>query len=67
MPIAVNSHELAEGQAIVDARYDNDSIGMSLIDICGHGTTAALHAGLVKYATRAYASHGQNPRPSCAR
>ena len=98
MPIAVNSHELAEGQAIVDAlygpsfdmfssdefavahayeagrvggkvggdvidlyRYDNDSIGISLIDICGHGTTAALHAGLVKYATRAYASHGQNP------
>lgn len=41
--------------------YDNDSIGLSLIDICGHGTPAALHAGLAKYATRAYASHGQTP------
>jgi sigma-B regulation protein RsbU (phosphoserine phosphatase) len=50
------------GGDVIDLyRYDNDSIGISLIDICGHGTTAALHAGLVKYATRAYASHGQNP------
>ena len=35
---------------------------LSLTDISGKGVTAALHAGLVKYGVRAFASEGQRPR-----
>lgn len=59
------SYKLAEGGAggdIIDVyHFDNDSVAFSIADIAGKGTQAAIHAALIKYGLRAYASHGLNP------
>lgn len=45
------------GGDIVDVfPFDNRSVGFSIADISGKGVRAAVHAALVKYALRAYAS-----------
>ncbi len=55
-------YRLAEGQAggdIVDVyEFDNRSIAFSMADISGKGLQAAMHAGMIKYGLRAYASAG---------
>jgi serine phosphatase RsbU (regulator of sigma subunit) len=59
------TYRLAEGLAggdIVDVyHFDNDSVAFSIADIAGKGTRAAVHAALVKYGLRAYASEGLTP------
>ncbi len=59
------TYRLAEGSAggdIVDIyHFDNDSVAISIADISGKGTQAAVHAALIKYGLRAYASQGLNP------
>lgn len=58
-------YRLAEGHAggdIIDVyHFDNDSVALSIADISGKGTQAAIHAALIKYGLRAYSSHGLNP------
>lgn len=58
---AVEYH-MAQGDAggdIVDVYlFDNGSVAFSVCDISGKGARAALHAALVRYALRAYASAG---------
>jgi len=45
------------GGDIIDVfPFDNRSVGFSIADISGKGVRAAVHAALVKYALRAYAS-----------
>jgi sigma-B regulation protein RsbU (phosphoserine phosphatase) len=39
--------------------FDNGSVGFSVADISGKGVRAAVHAALIKYAIRAYASAEQ--------
>jgi serine phosphatase RsbU (regulator of sigma subunit) len=55
-------YKLAEGQAggdIVDVyEFDNRSVAFSVADISGKGLQAAMHAGMIKYGLRAYASAG---------
>ncbi len=47
------------GGDIVDVyHFDNDAVSFSIADISGKGTEAAIHAAMVKYGLRAYASHG---------
>ncbi len=47
------------GGDIVDVfRYGDGRTSIAVIDISGHGIRPARHAGLVKYALRAYASQG---------
>ena len=54
--------ELHSGGDIVDVyRFDNDAVALSIADISGKGTQAAVHAALIKYGLRAYASHGLTP------
>jgi serine phosphatase RsbU (regulator of sigma subunit) len=59
------TYKLAEGHAggdIIDIyHFDNDSVAISIADIAGKGTQAAVHAALIKYGLRAYASQGLNP------
>lgn len=59
------TYRLAEGHAggdIIDIyHFDNDSVAISIADISGKGTQAAVHAALIKYGLRAYASQGLNP------
>ncbi len=59
------TYRLAEGLAggdIVDVyHFDNNSVAFSIADIAGKGTRAAVHAALVKYGLRAYASEGLSP------
>lgn len=59
------AYKLADGGAggdIIDVyHFDNDSVAFSIADIAGKGTQAAIHAALIKYGLRAYASHGLNP------
>lgn len=58
-------YKLAEGQVggdLVDVyQFDNDSIAISVADIAGKGTQAAVHAAMIKYGLRAYASLGLSP------
>jgi phosphoserine phosphatase RsbU/P len=50
------------GGDIVDVyHFDNDAVSFSIADISGKGTEAAVHAALVKYGLRAYASQGLTP------
>jgi phosphoserine phosphatase RsbU/P len=59
------TYKLAEGNAggdIIDIyHFDNDSVAIAIADIAGKGTQAAVHAALIKYGLRAYASQGLNP------
>jgi sigma-B regulation protein RsbU (phosphoserine phosphatase) len=59
------TYRLAEGHAggdIIDVyHFDNDSVAISIADISGKGTQAAVHAALIKYGLRAYSSHGLSP------
>ncbi len=50
------------GGDIVDVyHFDNDAVSFCIADISGKGTEAAVHAALVKYGLRAYASQGLTP------
>lgn len=50
------------GGDIVDVyQFDNDAVSLSIADISGKGTRAAIHAALIKYGLRAYSSHGLTP------
>jgi sigma-B regulation protein RsbU (phosphoserine phosphatase) len=55
------AHGLTGGDIVDVYHFDNDSVSFSITDISGKGTTAAVHAALVKYGLRAYASHGLTP------
>lgn len=58
-------YSLAQGEVggdIVDAYlFDNGSIAFSVSDISDKGPRAALHAALIKFSLRAYASQGATP------
>src|ERR1700733_7158488 len=58
-------YQLAQGLTggdIVDVyHFDNDAVSFCIADISGKGTEAAVHAALVKYGLRAYASQGLTP------
>ena len=57
--VAYRLAEVHSGGDIVDAyQFDNDSVALSIADISGKGTQAAIHAALIKYGLRAYASLG---------
>jgi sigma-B regulation protein RsbU (phosphoserine phosphatase) len=48
------------GGDLVDAyAYLNGQVSVLIADIAGHGTLAAMHAAMIKYSVRAYASQGQ--------
>lgn len=55
-------YRLGEGQAggdIVDVyEFDNRAVAFSVADISGKGLQAAMHAGMIKFGLRAYASAG---------
>lgn len=55
-------YRLGEGHAggdIVDVyEFDNRSVAFSVADISGKGLQAAMHAGMIKFGLRAYASAG---------
>lgn len=54
--------EKHSGGDVIDVyESDAETICMSLTDISGKGVGAALHAALVKYGIRAYASEGHTP------
>ncbi len=59
------TYKLAEGRSggdIVDVyHFDNDSVAVSVADIAGKGARAAVHAALIKFSMRAYASQGLTP------
>jgi sigma-B regulation protein RsbU (phosphoserine phosphatase) len=51
--------EFRYGGDMVDVfQYENGCTSLAVVDIAGHGVRAARHAGLAKYALRAYASCG---------
>lgn len=53
------------GGDIIDVfPFDNQSVGFSIADISGKGVRAAVHAALVKYSLRAYASAELDVRES---
>lgn len=56
------AYALAEGAVggdIVDVyHFDNGNVALSIADISGKGVAAAVHAALVKYGLRCYASEG---------
>lgn len=55
--------EKHSGGDLIDVyRCGDGDVNLSLTDISGKGVAAALHAGLVKYGIRAYATEGLNPR-----
>ena len=58
-------YALAEGAVggdIVDVyHFDNGDVALSVADISGKGAAAAIHAALVKYGLRCYASEGLTP------
>jgi serine phosphatase RsbU (regulator of sigma subunit) len=52
----------AIGGDIVDVyHFDNGDVAISVADISGKGAQAAIHAALVKYGLRCYASEGLTP------
>jgi serine phosphatase RsbU (regulator of sigma subunit) len=59
------TYKLAQGRSggdIVDVyHFDNDAVAFSVADIAGKGPRAAVHAALIKYSLRAYASQGLTP------
>lgn len=58
-------HKLAEGHVggdLIDVyQFDNDAVAISVADIAGKGAQAAIHAAMIKYGLRAYASQGFSP------
>lgn len=53
------SKEFRYGGDMVDVfQYGAGYTSLAVVDIAGHGIRAAMHAGLVKFALRAYASRG---------
>lgn len=58
-------YKLAEGHVggdLIDVyHFDNDEVAISVADIAGKGTQAAIQAAMIKYGLRAYASHGLSP------
>ena len=55
--------EKHSGGDIIDVYHCGDGdANLCLTDISGKGVTAALHAGLVKYGIRAYATEGHRPQ-----
>lgn len=55
--------EKHSGGDIIDVfRCSDGDVNLSLTDISGKGVAAALHAGLVKYGIRAYATENHAPR-----
>ena len=60
--VAYRLAEVHSGGDIVDVyQFDNDAVALSIADISGKGTQAAVHAALIKYGLRAYSSHGLVP------
>ena len=60
--VAYRLAELHTGGDIVDVyEFDNGAVSLAIADISGKGTQAAVHAALIKYGLRAYASHGLTP------
>jgi serine phosphatase RsbU (regulator of sigma subunit) len=60
--VAYRLAELHTGGDIVDVyHFDNDSVALSIADISGKGRQAAIHAALIKFGLRAYASLGLTP------
>jgi len=59
------AYKIAEGRSggdIIDVfHYDNDNVSIAIADIAGKGTQAAVHAAMIKYALRAFASNGMVP------
>ena len=55
------AHRLVGGDIFDVYHFDNDAVAFSIADISGKGTEAAIHAAMVKYGLRAYASQGQTP------
>lgn len=54
-----SSKDFRYGGDLVDVfHYGNGKTSLAVVDIAGHGIRAAQHAGLAKYALRAYASRG---------
>jgi len=52
-------HDFVFGGDLVDVfQHSDGSTSLAVVDITGHGITAAMHAGLVKHALRAYVSQG---------
>lgn len=52
----------AVGGDIVDVyHFDNGNVALAIADIAGKGAQAAIHAALVKYGLRCYASEGLTP------
>jgi sigma-B regulation protein RsbU (phosphoserine phosphatase) len=53
------AHDFAFGGDLVDVfAHGAGSTALAVVDITGHGVSAAMHAGLIKYALRAYFSQG---------
>ena len=55
------AHGLTGGDIVDVYHFDNDAVSFSIADIAGKGTQAAIHAAMVKYGLRAYASQGLTP------
>lgn len=55
------AHGLTGGDIADVYHFDNDAVSFTVADISGKGTKAAIHAALVKYGLRAYASLGLTP------
>jgi sigma-B regulation protein RsbU (phosphoserine phosphatase) len=52
------AHGLTGGDIVDVYHFDNNAVSFCIADISGKGTEAAVHAALVKYGLRAYASEG---------
>lgn len=52
------AHGLTGGDIADVYHFDNGAVSFSIADISGKGSQAAIHAALVKYGLRAYASQG---------
>jgi sigma-B regulation protein RsbU (phosphoserine phosphatase) len=55
------AHGMTGGDIVDVYHFDNDAVSFSIADISGKGTEAAIHAAMVKYGLRAYASQGLTP------
>ena len=55
------AHGLTGGDIVDVYHFDNDAVSFSIADISGKGTEAAIHAAMVKYGLRSYASQGLTP------
>jgi sigma-B regulation protein RsbU (phosphoserine phosphatase) len=55
------AHGLTGGDIVDVYHFDNNAVSFCIADISGKGTEAAVHAALVKYGLRAYASQGLTP------